>query len=169
MTGEAGPPTPAAPGRLTFLREVEPLPLADPKNAARFLRIERHTLACYRSLAKGPPYDKFGRSVRYAWTDLREWRDGIQPGDHPICEDDPDETGLVIPEVAARFLTVTRTCLANYRRASAGPKHYRLGRRVYYSIQDLRRWASEERRSSGPHFSNGAERLPWEQHARSQR
>jgi hypothetical protein len=47
---------PAELGPLVFMAELEPLPLADPTAAARFLGIGRHTLACYRSLGDGPAY-----------------------------------------------------------------------------------------------------------------
>lgn len=58
-------------GRLIFLPDLAPLPLVDPTEAARYLGIRRHSLACYRSLGEGPPYYKSGRWIRYEETDLR--------------------------------------------------------------------------------------------------
>jgi predicted DNA-binding transcriptional regulator AlpA len=48
-------------------------PLLDEHEVAEILRRPVKTLRCDRSLGKGPPYLKLGRSVRYRPADIREY------------------------------------------------------------------------------------------------
>jgi hypothetical protein len=140
--------SPRALGPLTFLADLDPLPLVEPTEAARFLGIERHSLACYRSLDDGPPYYKFGRWIRYARADLASWRDRMPITDiaHAL---EPRGAGLVSPALAARYLTVTKSCLANYRLEGVGPRYCRLGRSVQYPVDELQHWAQRQRHLAG--------------------
>jgi hypothetical protein len=52
---------------------------------------------------------------------------------------------LVSPDIAARYLSVTRACLSNYRLEGHGPRYCRFGRRIYYPVGDLARWARGQR------------------------
>lgn len=141
--------------RLVFVDTLEPLPLADPTEAARFLRLRRHTLACYRNLGSGPPYYKFGRWVRYAWTDLQRWA-GVDCTDEtwlPAEIQEANRAGdlLLLPTpAAARFLTLTRFCLDNYRAEGGGPRFCRFGRRIHYPADELLGWARRQRRGHRP-------------------
>ena len=148
MTAEPGLLTssPAASGRVRFLATLDPLPLLDPTEAAHFLGLRRHSLACYRSLGSGPPYYKFGRWIRYARSDLRCWSGGAKVKIGPWTgKDDHEVVDLVDTDVAAHYLTVTRFCLRNYRLEGHGPRYCRLGRRIHYPVNELRRWAMLQR------------------------
>lgn len=138
--------SPAASGRVRFLTTLDPLPLVDPTEAAHILGLRRHSLACYRSLGSGPPYYKFGRWIRYARSDLRSWSGGTKVKVGPwIGKDDHEVVDLIGTDVAARYLTVTRFCLRNYRIEGDGPRYCRLGRRIHYPVAELRRWAERQR------------------------
>jgi hypothetical protein len=148
MTGKNAPlrMSPGSLGPLTFLSDVEPLPLVDPTGAAQFLNLERHSLACYRSLDVGPPFYKFGRWIRYATADLQAWRDGggAEPL-HPLGPSDESDGRLVGPAAAARFLTITSSCLRNNRVQAVGPRYCRLAQRLYYPVRELHLWAQAQR------------------------
>jgi len=139
-----------------FLDTIEPLPLLDPTAAAELLGVKRHTLACYRNLGDGPAYFKFGRWIRYAPEDLRTW--APRPDDIPLPDNSPTfdarapahATYLVDTATAARFLTVTRFCLCNYRVEGSGPPFLRFGRRVHYSTGALWHWAQRQRHRGRP-------------------
>ncbi len=144
MTGEDG----ARP--FLFVETIEPLPLVDPSIAAQFLDVRRHTLACYRNLGDGPAYYKFGRWVRYAEADLRAWNEAS--GRNEAVSDAFDlfaahrgAPDLLDSVAAARFLTVTRHCLSNYRKTGHGPRLRRFGRRIYYAVDELVEWAEKLR------------------------
>lgn len=134
---------------ILFLDSIEPLPLLDPTAAAQLLGLGRHTLACYRSRGAGPAYYKFGRWIRYAPGDLREWGSKSDQGDGLLLDPNhsPGTVRLVDTPTAARFLTVTRHCLSNYRETGTGPQTRRFGRRIYYPVDELRRWAALQRYS----------------------
>lgn len=137
---------PATLGPLRFLANLAPLPLVDPTEAARCLDIERHSLACYRSLGEGPAYYKFGRWIRYARIDLANWRKQVSATPlHPLGEPVSDETLLVDASTAAHFLTITRSCLRSYRLDKEGPRFCRLRRRIHYPVGELWRWARSKR------------------------
>jgi hypothetical protein len=55
--------------------------LLDERAAADFLQKPAGTLQQWRYLGKGPAYFKLGRSVRYSYSDLREFLDAhrIEP------------------------------------------------------------------------------------------
>ncbi len=135
--------------RITFVHTLDPLPLINPTAAAQILNVRRHTLACYRHLNEGPAYYKFGRWIRYALTDLHA-RPGLSFApdalSFPAVEDRACTIHLVDTPTAAQFLTVTRHCLANYREIGGGPRPHRLGRRIYYPVHELLRWARRQRR-----------------------
>ncbi|MEO5492888.1 MAG: helix-turn-helix domain-containing protein [Sphingomonas sp.] len=134
--------------RFLFVDGLEPLELLDPTEAARMLNLARHTLACYRNLGNGPTYYKFGRWVRYAGSDLRSWSGlaELQQNDLAAPEQDGDSpTVMVDTAAAARYLTISRFCLRNYRIEGGGPRYHRLGRRVHYAAENLRRWAIAQR------------------------
>ena len=138
--------TPARLGPLTFLADLAPLPLVDPTAAATFLDVERHTLACYRSLGEGPAYYKFGRWIRYAQADLRRWRNRtrvavLDPLGAPVA----DGAALVDAHTAAQYLTITPFCLRNYRIEGVGPRFCRLRRRLHYPVSELYAWARRQR------------------------
>jgi hypothetical protein len=59
--------------RAVFVKDAGPIRFVDTEAAARYLALEGHTLACYRSLGGGPIFHKFGRYVRYAVDDLDAW------------------------------------------------------------------------------------------------
>ncbi|AHK80055.1 hypothetical protein M911_13840 [Ectothiorhodospira haloalkaliphila] len=48
-------------------------PVLNPKEAATYVRSTERTLACWRSLGRGPKFVKVGRFVRYRVTDLDDW------------------------------------------------------------------------------------------------
>lgn len=135
-------------GAIAFAPEMEPLPLVDPTAAAEFLTIKRHTLACYRNLGEGPPFYKFGRWIRYARADLRQWRgiDASAESAWALPTLESVERLLVDTGGAARFLTLTSCCLANFRLEGKGPRFCRFGRRIYYPIDELDRWARQQRK-----------------------
>lgn len=134
--------------RILFVRALDPLPLIDPTAAARHLKVRRHTLACYRSLGAGPAYYKLGRWIRYTPADLDKWA-GLPFAPEmqsPLSTDGRScPVRLVDSPTAAHFLTVTRYCLENYREIGSGPRPLRLGRRIYYSIDELRHWVAAQR------------------------
>ena len=139
--------------RITFLPTLEPLPLVDPTEAARFLNVRRHTLACYRNLDQGPVYYKFGRWIRYAWADLQRHAGNARCAVIWGCPEleNAGRTGellLVDTPTAARFLTLTRFCFYNYRVEGGGPRFCRFGRRVHYPVDELLRWAEQQRRQA---------------------
>lgn len=137
-------------GPLTFVADLKPLPLIGPTEAARFLDVARHTLACYRCLDDGPAYYKFGRWIRYAPDDLRYWRDGPTASRRRTrAEPETGEMRLVTPALAARFLTVTLPCLCSYRVDGVGPKYLRYANRIYYPVHELRAWAESRRHAAG--------------------
>lgn len=138
-------PVPPAPGRIEFLTELDPLPLIDPTAAAQYLGVRRHTLACYRSLGEGPAYYKFGRWIRYSKADLEAWRNDVDALPFPSEAADVGTLRLVAPALAARFLTVTRPCLANYRLEGIGPRYCRFRRCLHYPVGELHRWAARQR------------------------
>lgn len=146
MTGE--PVLSHRHGALVFVDTVKPLPLVDPTTAARYLKVKRHTLACYRNLGQGPRYYKFGRWIRYSWPDLRSWVSPSEPTWIAPAEPEHNDGGrhLVDTPTAARFLTVTRFCLYNYRAEGSGPPFHRYGRRLYYALEELKDWAEQQRR-----------------------
>ena len=45
------------------------------REAAALLGISARTLECFREHGEGPTFRKFGRSVRYAQSDLDAWAD----------------------------------------------------------------------------------------------
>jgi hypothetical protein len=58
---------------------------------------------------------------------------------------------LVGPTAAAKFLTIKRHTLACYRHAGGGPPYFKFGRWIRYSVDDLREWAGQQKRSGvGP-------------------
>lgn len=59
--------------RATFVDDAGPTRFVDTEAAARYLSLDTHTLACYRSLDTGPTFYKFGRYVRYVVADLDAW------------------------------------------------------------------------------------------------
>lgn len=135
---------------IIFGKEVEPLPLLNPTAAARFLKVRRHTLACYRSLGTGPAYYKFGRWIRYTAPDLAAWAAHVNGGpplipEHLSSPADGDPIVLLDTSAAARFLTITRFCLTSYRREGAGPGFFRFGKRVHYPSTELIVWANRQR------------------------
>lgn len=56
-----------------------PAEFADTEAAASFLAIPAATLITLRSRGGGPPFIRVGRSVRYAYTSLREWMTSHAP------------------------------------------------------------------------------------------
>lgn len=66
-------PTPDILQRAQFVKDAGPIRFVNTEAAARYLALEAHTLACYRSLGGGPVFHKFGRWVRYAVDDLDAW------------------------------------------------------------------------------------------------
>jgi hypothetical protein len=151
MAGEPSQQT-----RILFVDAVDPLPLLDPTVAARFLKVRRHTLACYRHLGEGPAYYKLGRWIRYTTPDLERW--AALPSSlvtrSPLTMELGSETiYLVDSPTAARFLTVTRHCLYNYREIGRGPPARHMGRRVYYSLGELLKWVAAQRSPGRPRNS----------------
>lgn len=59
--------------RAVLVDDLGPSPFVTTDTAARFLSLSPHSLECYRSGGYGPPYYKFGKSVRYAVSDLESW------------------------------------------------------------------------------------------------
>lgn len=59
--------------RAVLVDDLGPSPFVTTDTAARFLSLSPHSLECYRSGGYGPPYYKFGKSVRYAVSDLEAW------------------------------------------------------------------------------------------------
>lgn len=141
MTGELH-----YPAGVVFGVAVDPLPLIDPTSAAKLLGLKRHTLACYRHIGQGPRYYKFGRWIRYARADLLAWAGRSELVEITPVEPDSSARLFVDTPAAARFLTVTRFCLSNYRAEGSGPPFHRHGRRLYYSLAELRDWAKQQRR-----------------------
>jgi predicted DNA-binding transcriptional regulator AlpA len=71
---QAGPAEPPHQSSLRSARELNgPERLLTAKDAARILRLSPSWLAKSRMRGDGPPYVKFGRSVRYGEGDLAEW------------------------------------------------------------------------------------------------
>lgn len=148
MTGDVF--APRATGQ-QFIDDAPSLSLIDPTAAAARVGVRRHTLACYRNRDKGPRWFKFGKWARYAPEDLDRWLAGVAPRSatstlsalwHP-----DDARNLLVPmTVAARVLTVSRHCMANYRLENCGPPCRYAGRRVYYSLGDLLEWAAMQER-----------------------
>jgi len=67
-----------------------------------------------------------------------------------------DPNRLVRPVEAARFLSVTRGALDNWRSRGTGPAYVRLGPRcVRYKVGELLAWI--ERQSAGPRTPDRAE------------
>lgn len=139
------------PRGLQFIDDAPPLSLIDPTTAADRVGVRRHTLACYRNRGQGPRWFKIGKWARYAPDDLARWLAGEAP--QPALETlsalwRPDDAAhlLVRMSVAARVLTISRHCLANYRLENSGPPVRYAGRRVYYSLADLLEWAAARER-----------------------
>jgi excisionase family DNA binding protein len=53
--------------------DITPLRYLTTADAARYLAIGRQTLPKLRLRGSGPPFLKFGRTVRYSIEDLDEW------------------------------------------------------------------------------------------------
>jgi predicted DNA-binding transcriptional regulator AlpA len=64
-TLQAKPPSQKSPTAIAALRT--------PKEAAQFLKLSTSWLAKARMWGDGPPYIKFGRSIRYSEVDLLQW------------------------------------------------------------------------------------------------
>ena len=151
MVGE-----PSRQTHIVFVDSVDPLPLLDPTAAAEFLKVRRHTLACYRHLGEGPAYYKLGRWIRYTTPDLEQWAvlpTSLLTRSPLIMELGSHTIYLVDSPTAARFLTVTRHCLYNYREIGRGPPVRHLGRRVYYSLSELLKWVAAQRSPGRPRNS----------------
>lgn len=56
---------------------------------------------------------------------------------------DPPEAYAYPAPKAAAFLNVATKTLANWRAMGKGPKYCRLGRRIVYRVEDLRRFMDE--------------------------
>jgi excisionase family DNA binding protein len=52
--------------------EVHP-PLGTPKELAAFLKVSESTLTYWRTKGTGPKSVKFGKHVRYDWSDVKRW------------------------------------------------------------------------------------------------
>lgn len=158
----------SAPGpRATiFIDDAPAFRLVDATVAANRLDMERHTLACYRSLGCGPRWFRIGKWPRYAIEDLDRWLAGqplraakrtlgaVWPVDYL-------EQALVPSAVAARILTVSRHCLANYRAENIGPPCRHAGRRIFYALSDLLEWtAAQKRRGTGRHGVSSMSNTP---------
>jgi hypothetical protein len=140
--------------------ETAPLPLLDPTAAAKVLGVARHSLACYRNRGSGPTYYRFGRWIRYLPDDLDAWKTRHEPRvEYRAFNVDAPPHALLDYAAAARFLTVTRFCLYSYRETGGGPPMRRFGRRIYYAVEDLLRWAEAQRQCSSVD-SAGEPRLP---------
>lgn len=161
MIAEPDRIVPPAGARMMFLDTLQPLPLIDPTEAARFLGFKPHTLACYRNQGGGPAHYKFGRWVRYAWADLQEWV-GLYGADVAWLQPDLAQLAasspllLVDTPTAARFLAVTRFCLENYRPKGGGPRFCRFGRRIHYPVAELARWAASQRHPGAKRLRSAA-------------
>ena len=134
-------------GGIVFGLAVEPLPLIDPTAAAALVGLKRHTLACYRNLGDGPPYYKFGRTIRYAAADLLTWAGRPSPFLAPKPQSQVSSQNIVLIDTndAARFLTVTIFFLKYHRRRGSGPRHRRYANHIYYALDDLHDWAETQR------------------------
>jgi hypothetical protein len=64
--------------RAKFADDAGPVRFVGTEAAARYLALDAHSLACYRSLDTGPAFYKFGRHVRYAVADLDAWAEGCR-------------------------------------------------------------------------------------------
>ncbi|MEO6605063.1 MAG: helix-turn-helix domain-containing protein [Aeromicrobium sp.] len=53
---------------------------------------------------------------------------------------------LVVPEVLAELLSVSKGQLAQMRYLGTGPRYVKVGTRVRYSLSDVREWLDEQRR-----------------------
>lgn len=133
---------------ISFATDITPLPLIGPLAAAKRLQIAPHSLACYRSLGRGPAYYKFGRSVFYLTDDLDAWqwqvtriRGHLPPS--PLVHS--DTLFMLTPRDTAKYLMVTKDGLASMRRSRNGPPHRHWGRRIVYEFSELQHWASEQR------------------------
>ncbi len=58
----------------------------------------------------------------------------------PVAED------LIDTEEAARFLRLRPATLFNWRYEKRGPAFFKIGRRVYYCVEDLTAWREKQRR-----------------------
>ena len=50
------------------------------------------------------------------------------------------ELDLLSPEEAAEMLGLSPGTLANWRYSGTGPAYYKLGRKVFYSRKDIKKW-----------------------------
>ena len=66
-------PPPDIVSRAVMIDDLGPIGFVTTETAAKFLSLSPHSLECYRSGGYGPPYYKFGKSVRYAVRDLETW------------------------------------------------------------------------------------------------
>ena len=52
------------------------------------------------------------------------------------------------PKAASEYLCLSKSTLANLRVSGDGPKFYKLGSRVIYSVADLHEWQDQRKVSS---------------------
>jgi predicted DNA-binding transcriptional regulator AlpA len=123
------------------------------KEVARFTGVSRRTLEKHRSHGTGPKWSKVGGRVIYAVSDLEDWVGAVGAKRSAI---DPARTAVLpgmlgTPEVA-RFLKVSVRTLERHRVYGTGPKFSKVGRRVFYAIDDVRAWAERgaKRSTSDP-------------------
>lgn len=150
-----------------------PQPFLRTKEAARFTGLSYRTLEKHRRFGTGPRYNKVGRRVLYAASDLTEWiklgakRSTSEPETVPPAKPiDPvkrvkqvpdsaivvevEATGPVmlgIPE-AARFLRLSVHTLQKYRTKGIGPNYSNVGRRIFYAESDLTDWVELDAKRS---------------------
>lgn len=46
------------------------------KEVGRFLNLSHRTLENFRRIGKGPPYVRLERTIRYRWSDVKQWMQG---------------------------------------------------------------------------------------------
>jgi predicted DNA-binding transcriptional regulator AlpA len=173
----AGPPVdevndPVSDGETVVRAAWSALPGTE--EAARFIGVSARTLEKHRIYGTGPKYRKVGRRIVYAISDLKEWvergakRSTSDRGMATVLPAIPVDVNLVEParnrkrviavedarsarpdtHEAARLLGLSHRTLERYRVSGAGPKYSKIGRRVFYSIGDLKEWAERRGRRS---------------------
>ena len=65
----------------------------------------------------------------------------------PVPAQTREAGALYTPDDAARFLSLSPRTLERWRTTGGGPRFVKMGRRVAYTIEDLRTWTAAQTRT----------------------
>lgn len=58
-------------------------------------------------------------------------------------------TERITEKAAAEYIGISRTHLANLRKANEGPSYFQLGKRILYTVEDVDAWLDSRKQTCG--------------------